>query len=176
MFSYDIFHDNSIDGDVPPGQHILIDKLFPHKLIKNILLFSVNLRQEGSVHINLILQRLQFMNMLFGGVDWGLGDEAWLVEKLFDGRTGMLCFGCEFFLFLLLSCWDAGVEFVEFLRLVIQGRLCFELGTFHNRTNRWLFFSDTFFSEELPVQLIMTWLCMYPFAIIAVVFWSLRTV
>ncbi len=55
MLSYNIFHNDSINGDIPPGQHIFIYKFLSHKLIKDILLFSINFRQEWSIYIDFVL-------------------------------------------------------------------------------------------------------------------------
>jgi hypothetical protein len=103
VFFYDIFHNDSVNRDIPSSQNVFIDKFLSHKLVENVFLLTVYFRQEGFVHIYLILQRLHFLNVFFGGINGRLGDEARLVENFLNGGHRRVTEGsCEFLLLFLL--------------------------------------------------------------------------
>ena len=61
MFPDNIFHDDSINGDISSGQYIFIDKFFPHELIEDVFLFVSDFWQERVVWVDFMLEGLQLL-------------------------------------------------------------------------------------------------------------------
>lgn len=61
MLPDDIFHNDPINRNVPSCEHIFIDKLFPHKLVKDVIFLVSDLGQEWMVWVYLLFQGLQLL-------------------------------------------------------------------------------------------------------------------